>query len=97
MRLVKADAAVIIRTSKADNITRYIARSDMQKGKIWPSQPLSYVADIVGEFIASAKVGSIWKMSDAVLSDFSRIPCGSDGRLNHLVEGIVSPLESTRG
>lgn len=97
MRLVKADAAMVIRTSKVDNKAKYIARSDMQKGKIWPTQPKSYMELIVGEFVSTAKTGSIWKLSDVLSSPLNKIPISPEERFDNLVEGMVCPLESTRG
>ncbi|UWR27531.1 LuxR C-terminal-related transcriptional regulator [Sulfitobacter sp. S223] len=96
MRLLKAEVVAIVRMSKADFSTHSVARSDMQKGKIWPTQFRSYADEIVGEFISTAKVGSIWKLSEAKASDFEQLADKGIGVAGNIFEGIISPLETTR-
>jgi len=96
MHLVKADVAMIVRTLKADRTVKYVARSDGRKGKVWATQSQSCAEMIVGEFISTAKAGSIWKLSDVLSSSLNCIPAAMTGRFNNIVEGVVCPLESTR-
>ena len=95
MRLLKAEVVAIVRMSKADFGVQSVARTDMQKGKVWPTQFCSCAGEIVGEFITSAKVGSLWKLSEAKSSNLDRLAANDTGVPDHIFEGIVSPLETT--
>jgi len=97
MRLVKADAALITRISTADSKTRYIARCDVQTGKVWPTQPRSFSRTLLGDWLPTAKNGSIWKLSDFA----DRAQTGMSIHLDRIPEPITEivacPLEMRNG
>ena len=74
MRLTKADAALLVRATKADNALRYIARCNNQNGKVWPTPPRSYALAIMGDSRFNSRAGSIWKLSE-FLADGSASYC----------------------
>ncbi len=97
MQLVKAEAALIVRISKADNKYRYVERCSMHSGKVWAAQPRSHAQLVMGESLSTAKAGLIWKLSDGTLTDFDTSPLVSNAKPDNLVELIVVPLESATG
>ena len=96
MLLVKAESSIITRTFRLNKLTQYIVRCNSQEGTIWPTQARSNVELIFGEFIFSAKVGSIWKLSDASPSQLSKEAKEFHAKPSHLVESVACPLEITR-
>lgn len=95
MRLANADAVLIVRMQKKDWKTKHIARCCVQQGKIWPSQPQTQAELVIGECISTARPGSVWKLSDLVLSDASPMSHCQPQRPEGLVEVILIPLDVT--
>lgn len=95
--LVKADAAMIVRSSKEDGKTSYLARCCAETGKVWPVQPRSQARAILGDSMSTAKSGSIWKMSDSASSGLNAACFNGDDYADSVVEVIVSPMETTCG
>ncbi len=95
--LTKAEATMVVRLSKTENKTRYVTRCGSQNGKIWPIQPRSCAQAVLGQCMGTAKVGSLWKLSDSNSSGLDLGAAQHDDYAKSLVEAIVIPLESTSG
>ena len=96
-RLVHAEAAVIVRISKLEERTRFVDRFGIQTGKVWPSQPQTFASLVIGEFIGTAKAGSIWKLTDSPSFELAGASADAVEIPDDIVEMIVSPLESASG
>ncbi len=97
IKLTNADAALIIRTSKTDRRIKYIERCCIHEGKVWPSQPQSQAEFVLGDFISTAKAGSIWKSSEVLTSDKTQLSPLGDRNPDGLFEVFIVPLETTGG
>ncbi len=95
MRLLNADALLIVRVSKAGWKVKHIARCCVQQGKIWPSQPQTQAELVFGDCISNAKPGSIWTLTDMMLSGAAPMSRYQYHKPEGLVEVIVVPLETT--
>ncbi|MGK7651979.1 response regulator transcription factor [Roseovarius sp. B08] len=93
MRLVKADVALIARVSLTDKTTKYVARCTLQDGGAWPQQPRTCARQLFGDWLATARNGSVWKLSD--LSKDTAINPVSGALMVHVSEVAVCPLEKT--
>ncbi|MES0827678.1 helix-turn-helix transcriptional regulator [Ruegeria sp. SCP11] len=96
LRIVYADAALIVRTSKPSGKADYIARCCLQEGKAFPTQPQTKAEFVLGDSAEAAKAGSIWKFSD-MKDDNAPIFPFSRAKLNGIGEVIVIPLEAKAG
>lgn len=97
MRLVKADAALIARVSIVDSTIKYVARCDLQSGKVWPTPPRSFAKTLFGDWLPTARKGSIWKLSDVASCDYARGPIDADEIHRPVVEILACPLEKRNG
>ncbi|WP_170362152.1 helix-turn-helix transcriptional regulator [Ruegeria arenilitoris] len=97
IKLVNADAALIARTLKVERKVKYIARCCSEEGKVWPSQPQTLVERVLGESFLTARVGSIWTLSDALVAGNTETLRHFEGNLKALGEVIVVPLDTTGG
>ncbi|WP_160116538.1 helix-turn-helix transcriptional regulator [Ruegeria sp. AU67] len=97
IELVNADAALIARTFKLDRKVKYVARCCREEGKVWPSQSQTQAELVLGDNFATAKAGSIWTLSDALIADKAAIPRHLEGDLKDLGEVIIVPLDTSGG
>ncbi|WP_216600411.1 helix-turn-helix transcriptional regulator [Ruegeria sp. HKCCD4318-2] len=93
MHLLNADALLVVRASKNERKIKHIARCCIQQGKIWPSQPQTQAELIFGAIISTAKQGSVWKLTDTMLSGTEPKSRYEYHKPEGLVEVIVIPLE----
>lgn len=96
MHFANADAALIARTSKKELKLKHLARCYVHEGKIWPSQPQTKVEVVLGDSILSARAGSIWRLSEMILSCNESISQNRENTLKEFSEIIVIPLESSK-
>ncbi|WP_167853576.1 response regulator transcription factor [Roseovarius aestuariivivens] len=91
LRLVRADAAMVARISLSGSQTRYIARCNRRKGEVWPVQPRAFSKELLGNWLPSAKSGSVWRLSDLARTNTDR-ESGCDLQIDRFAEIIAIPL-----
>ncbi|AXI43422.1 helix-turn-helix transcriptional regulator [Sulfitobacter sp. SK011] len=95
--LVHAEAVMIVRISNVEQRSRIVGHFGMQTGKIWPPTPRTFAGLVIGAFINTAKVGSIWKLTESNPFEFAGTSADAVDIPAGIAEVIASPLESVRG
>lgn len=65
VKLVKADAALLIRCSTSNRQIRLVEQFDVTNGQVMPQRSHSCLHEVVGENRFCSKPGSIWKLTEA--------------------------------